>query len=193
MKNRTELVTVLVSVITVIVGITVAYAALSTSLTVTSNKVAQNALTWNVGFTGSTATATVGGTSDTGRSCGTATITPTTVTVSDTTLSKPDDSCTYTLTVKNSGSIDARLTSITPTAPSGVTCGTATNGTLVCGNITYKLASTTTGTELPLNTVLTKSTGTQTVYLIVKYTGTELTGSATTQSGASFSIVYSQN
>ena len=196
MKNRTELVTVLVSVITVIVGITVAYAALSTTLTITSNQVAQSALTWNVGFVPGSVTATVGGTSDTGRTCGTATANASTVTVADTTLSKPGDSCTYALTVKNSGTIDAQLTSISPTAPSGtgVTCGTQSNGTLICGNITYMLTSDANGTTpLATGTTLAKNNATQPVYLVIKYNADTLASTAVTQTGAAFSLVYSQN
>ena len=192
MKSRTGLINILVAVIILIIGITVAYAALSTELNITTNKITQSALTWNVGFTGSTATATVGGTSSTERSCGTATITPTTVTIADTKLSKPDDSCRYTLTVKNNGTIGAKLTAIDPTRPSGTTCGTESGPTMVCGNITYLLASDTSETPLALNSTLAANAS-QTVYLYVKYTGTGVNSSAVNQTGASFSLVYSQN
>ena len=63
-----------------VVGVGVAYAALSTTLTVTFGKVTQNAITWNVGFQGSSATGTSSGTSTTGLSCGAATITASAVT-----------------------------------------------------------------------------------------------------------------
>ena len=88
-----------------LVSMTVAYAALSATLNITINKVTQNAVTWNVAFATGTVTPTVGGTGDVGRSCGNATVTATTVTVSNTTLSKPDDSCTYQLTIKNNGKV----------------------------------------------------------------------------------------
>ena len=194
LKSTKSLRIALIAVILGVVGITVAYAALSTSLNVTVSKVTQNALTWNVGFTGTSASASVAGTSSTGRTCGTASITASTVTVADTTLSKPDDSCTYTLTIKNSGTIPAKLTSITPTKPTGtnVTCGTASGATMVCGNITYKLTSDAAGTTaLPTNTTL-NSNATQTVYLVVKYTGTTLNSSEVTQSNAKFALKYDQ-
>ena len=194
MKNRTTLLTIIATLVVVIVGITIAYAALSTTLNITTNKITQSALTWNVGFTGSSATGTAGGTASTaGRSCGTATISSSTVTVADTTLSKPDDSCTYTLTVKNNGTIPAKLTTITPTAPSGVTCNPISGPSMVCGNITYKLTSDAAGTTaLPTNTSLAAN-ATQTIYLVAKYTGTTVNSSAVVQSGASFSLVYAQN
>lgn len=191
MKNTKNLKTILLAVIVGVVGVTIAYAALSSTLNVSVSQVTQNSLTWNVGFTGSSATATVGGTSATGRSCGTATITPTTVTIGNTTLSKPDDSCTYQLTISNSGGINAKLTSINPTNPASTNCTTSSGPTMICGNITYKLASDAEGTALATNTTLNAG-NTQTVYLIIKYTGTTVNSSAVTQSGASFSVVFSQ-
>ena len=175
-----------------LLGVGIAYAALSTTLTITFGKVTQSALSWNVAFEGSSATATVGGTSATGRTCGTATITATSVTVADTTLSKPGDKCTYTLKVKNSGTVGAKLNTITPTAPTDATCATATGGNLVCGNITYKLTSDSSGaTVLPTGTSLAAG-GTQTMYLVVSYNASGLQSTAITQTGAKFTLSYTQ-
>ena len=175
-----------------VVGVGIAYAALSTTLNITFGSVTQSALSWNVGFQGNSATATAAGTSDTGRSCGVATITPSTVTVADTTLSKPGDKCTYTLTVANSGTVDAVLASITPTAPSSVTCSVATGGNLVCGNITYKLTSDVDGTTvLPTNTNLGAG-ALQTMYLVVSYNAETLQSAAVTHTGAKFTLTYNQ-
>ena len=194
--KRMTLLSIVCGLVVAIVGITIAYAAteLSSNLSITTSKITQSQQTWNVGFTGSSATATVGGTSDTGRSCGTASITPTTVTVANTSLSKPNDSCTYALTVANTGTIAAKLNNIVPTAPSGDSCGTLSGPTMICGNITYKLTSNAAGTTpLATNTVLAASTGTQSVYLVVTYTGDDVVSTAVNQSGASFSLVYGQN
>ena len=192
MNSRTGLVTVVTGLIVVIIGITIAYAALSTSLSITTNKITQSSLSWDVGFTGTSATASVGGTGNTERSCGQASISTTAVTVADTKLSKPDDSCTYTLSIKNNGTIPAKITAINPTQPSGTSCSVASGGELVCGNITYKLASDTSGTLLTTNTTLSVNQ-TKTVYLIVKYTGTSVNSTTINQTGASFSVVFSQN
>lgn len=191
-KNRKVLNIALAIVSVLTIGIVVAYAALSATLNISFSGVTQNALTWNVGFTGSSATGTAAGTSATGRSCGTATITSSTVSVAATTLSKPDDKCTYTLTIKNSGGIAAKLSSITPTKPSSITCGTASGATMVCGNITYKLTSDSAGnTALATNTTLNAG-GSLTVYLVASYTGTSLNSTAVTQSGAKFVLSYAQ-
>lgn len=182
-----------------VVGVVVAYAALSTTLTITFGNVTQNALTWNVAFTTGTVNGTAGGTSGTGRSCGAATVTANSVSVAATTLSKPGDSCTYALQIKNTGGIAAKIDSIKPTAPSGVTC-TITNASssasaqMVCGNLTYKLAASADGaTALKTGTNLAATSGTQAAYLIVSYTGTGLNSSAVTQTGGKITIVYGQN
>ena len=188
MRSQQKLTVIIVGLLVMIVGLSVAYAALSASLNVTVNKVSVNAIPWSVTMSCST---TSGGTSGTGRSCGAATITSTAVTIADTTLSKPDDSCTYALTIKNNGTIAAKLQTITPTAPSGVTCNPISGGSMVCGNITYTLASNTTGTVLSTGSTLAAN-GTLPVYLIAKYTGTTLNNSAVTQTGAQFSILYNQ-
>ena len=180
-------------VLVLLLAITVVYAALSTTLNITINRVSQNAISWNVAFSTGSVTPTVGGTGDAGRSCGTATVDATTVTVANTTLSKPDDSCTYQLTINNTGSIDARLGTITPVHPSSTSC-TDSGASMVCGNITYKLATNSTGTTLlATNSTIAKTTGTQTVYLIIKYTGATTSNTATTQSSGGFTLVYNQN
>ena len=190
----------LIAVIAAICGVGIAYAALSTTLTITTNKVTQNALTWNVAFTTGTVNATVGGTSATGRTCGAATVTANAVTVADTTLSKPGDSCTYALTIKNTGGIVAKLGTLVPTKPteSGVTCtltsaSTSAGASMVCGNLTYKITTDATGnTPLKTDTTIAASTGSQAVYLIVSYTGSSLNSSAVTQTGGKFTFTYNQ-
>ena len=192
MKNRSQKQLIIIAVLFVVLGIGIAYAALQTTLNISFNNITQNQLTWNIGFTGSSATATVGGTSDTGRSCGTATITPTAVTIANTTLSKPDDSCTYPLTIKNNGTVTGKLQSITSTEPSGITCNPITSGRMVCGNITYTLAINSDGTTVVATGSNLAPNETLNVYLVVKYTGTTLNSSAVTHTGAQFAILYNQ-
>ena len=176
-----------------IFAIVIAYAALSTSLTITSNKVTQNALTWNVALVTGTLTAATEGTSATGRSCGSATVTATAITVADTTLSKPGDGCVYTFTVKNSGTIAAKLGTVTPTSPSGITC-TNSGASMVCGNITYKITTDAAGNTVASssNTTVAANNGTKTLYLVVRYTGTSVNSSAVTHTGAKFTFPFNQ-
>lgn len=192
-KNNTETLKLFLLLGGILVlGVGVAYAALSTTLTVTFGKVTQNAITWNVGFQGTSATGTSSGTSSTGLSCGSATITASAVTVADTTLSKPGDKCTWTLTIKNSGTVAANLGSITPTAPSSVSC-TNSGASMVCGNITYKLTTNSGGSTLLTTSAGNLTAGSSlTVYLVAEYTGTTVNSSAVTQTGGKFTLVYNQ-
>lgn len=193
MKDRKNIYLSIVALVVAVIGLSVAYAALSTTLNISFGNVNQSAMTWNVGFQTGTVTGTASGTSATGRSCGSATVTADTVTVADTTLSKPGDTCTYALTIKNTGSIAANLATITPKAPTSVTCGTATGGKMVCGNITYKLTTDAAGnTILTTNKTLAASTGTLPVYLVVSYTGADVNATEVTQSSAAFTLIYNQ-
>jgi len=174
-------------------GLSLAYAALSATLNIQFGDITQNALTWNVGFQGSTVVGTAAGTSATGRVCGDATITATTVTVSATSLSKPEDKCTYPLTIKNSGTIAATLSSITPKNPNSTACSTSNGATMVCGNLTYKLTSDSSGNTILASNRLLAIGASLPVYLVVSYTGASLNATNTTQSGATFTLSYAQS
>jgi len=196
-NERKRLYIIMCTLAVAVVGLSIAYAALSTQLTVTMNSVSSSdtPLVWQVGFQPGTVTPTAGGTSATGRSCGNATVETASVTVAATQLSKPDDSCTYALTIKNTGTIAATLASIVPTQPTGtgVTCSTASGATMVCGNITYKLTTDSAGsTALVTGGTLAAETGTLPVYLVVKYTGSTVASSAITQSAGAFTLTYNQ-
>ena len=178
-----------------ILGLSIAFAALSATLNINFGNVNQSVQTWNVAFTGSSVAGTASGSASTaGRSCGTATVTATQVDVGDTQLSKPDDKCQWVLTVKNNGTISAKLSTITAnkgnnTCNIGGTTGSQTS--MVCGNITYTLTSDGT-TALPINTSLAAN-ATQNVYVTAEYTGTGVNTTAVTQSGLSFVLGYTQN
>ena len=192
MRKRKWLYIGLTVSIILIFGIVIAYAALSTTFNVAFNSVTQNALSWNVGFNGTSATPYVYGTSSTGRTCGTATVSSNTVTIGATSLSKPGDKCMYSLTVKNKGSVGASIGSITPTQPtgSGVSCTTVSGGTMTCNYIKYTLANTS-GTVLTNGSKLNPGSD-LTVYLIVEYIGSSVSASPIVQSGAKFIITYNQ-
>ena len=192
-KGKKDLTNIVILLLIVVAGMSIAYAAImSTTLTVGVNKITQSSLSWNVGFQTGTVTATVGGSGDTGRSCGSATVTADTVTVADTTLSKPEDSCTYALVIKNTGGIDAKLGTISAVNPGSTSC-TGSGASFTCGNITYTLATNAAGTTLlATNSTIAKTSGTLTVYLVLKYTGSEPASSASTQTNGGFTLVYNQ-
>ena len=183
----------IIAVIVGMISISIAYAALSSQLTVTVNKVTQTAQSWNVALTTGTLTATVEGTGDAGRSCGTATATATAITVDNTSLSKPGDGCVYTFVVNNTGTIGAKLGTITPTKPTSTTCGTASGGNMVCGNITYKITTNAAGTTLATSSNTSVSAGgNKTLYLVVRYNASTPASSAVTQTGAKFTLPFNQ-
>ena len=198
-KSNKKITYIVIGILLVAVaGLSIAFAALSTTLNITFGNVTQDALTWNVHFKSGDVTGSASGTNDTtGRSCGTITISGDglTATVGATTLSKPKDKCTWTLVVQNEGSIDATLNTISGVAPTGtnVSCtpSTITNTILV--------SETTNNTLLTTGGTLAKKSGstpgTQTVYLVAEYldnTTMSNSGGAITQSGAKFTLKYNQ-
>ena len=206
-ENKKGTYVILGILLVAVAGLSIAYAALSTTLNVNFGTVTQTAQTWNVKFKEGNVTATVGGTSATGRSCGTATVSTDglTITVGATQLSKPSDSCVWQLTVQNNGTIDATLSGISATDPTGTgfSC-TPTSGatnTLTCGNIIYKLGTNNTcSTLLATGGTLAKKSGStpgsQTIYLCATYDSskTSLSNSSAeiVQTGTKFTLTYGQ-
>ena len=191
MKNTNKLYIMLAIVLVAVVVLGVAYAAMSTVLTINAGKVTQNALSWNVAFDTASATvnATAGGTSATGRTCGAAKVSASTLTFADTTLSKPGDTCTWSFTIKNTGSIAAKVSGFTYTKP--VSSCTTSGATMTCGKLTYKI-TTNGSTELAQNSTIAAG-GKQAIKVVASYTdNSNLLGSAATYSGAQIKITYTQ-
>ena len=111
----------LVGLMIIMSSLFVAYSALKTTLTITNGKVNQNAMTWKVGFVPGTVTGVGKNGTET---CGTATVTENEIKGFSTVLTKPGDQCTYEVTLKNSGTIDAEITNISSIqTTSGKGCG----------------------------------------------------------------------
>ena len=194
MKNKKVMYVVLGVLCFAIVALSVAFAALSATLNINFGTVTQSQQSWDVHFKTEEITAAEAGTSATGRVCGTVSAGGATATVGATTLSKPGDKCTWKLTVQNTGTIDAALDTITPSAATGtgVTCTIGT-ASMVCGNITYKLTSDAAGTTaLTTGRTLAHTSGEDEMYLVAEYTGTEINNSAVEQNDAKFTLVYNQ-
>lgn len=190
-KSNKSLYVIVLILCVAVAGLSIAYAALSTTLRINFGTVTQTQQSWNVAFLGSSATGTPTGTSNTGLSCGTATITPEQVTVAATELSKPGDKCVYELTIKNSGTINANLANITPVSPESVSC-TNSGASLVCGNITYKLTTDNAGETLLTTNRALGPNDTETVYLTAEFTGDAAVSTAVVQTGAGFTLLYNQ-
>ena len=111
----------------ILLGMTIAYAALQTNLSI--NGTAQSPeVTWDVNIQNWSQTAISGSPTITAP-----TITSTSISNLGVNLTKPGQSVTYTFKIVNKGSIDAKLNA-TPTG--GFTCNTGKN----CSDITYTLS-----------------------------------------------------
>lgn len=192
MKKDKSIIFVIFILMIATLALSIAFSSLSTLLNINYGDVNQSAQTWDVGFdtSGSPLAASSTGTSAAGRICGAATITKDSVSVADTQLSKPGDTCTWSLTIQNLGTIDAKLNSVTPII--GENSCTISGSSIECGNITYKLATDQAGTTLlssQINSTLAKTNGTKDVYLIATYSSNSIGGSSNTQSGIGFTIL----
>ena len=195
MKKDKSIIFVIFILMIATLALSIAFSSLSTLLNINYGDVNQSAQTWDVGFdtSGSPLAASSTGTSAAGRICGAATITKDSVSIADTQLSKPGDTCTWSLTIQNLGTIDAELNSVTPII--GENSCTISGSSIVCGNITYKLTTDQAGTTLlssQINSTLAKTSGTKDVYLIATYSSNSIGGSSNTQSGIGFTILYNQ-
>lgn len=193
-KDRKPLYVSLLALIIAVVGISIAYAALSTSLKVNFGKVTRHAFIWDVKLKNETVSGIPSGTS--GTVCGTATVTDSSATVDEVTLDKPGDKCVYPITVQNKGDIDANLINVAATSPRGVSCDSSTESKMVCGNVVYQLTSDAAGTT-PLkrnNQRILKNNGASDFYLVVSY---EVSANASnidaTHTDAGFTLVYGQD
>ena len=201
-KQRTTKVVALSALIVAIVSITVAFAAMSTTLTINGTAVMQTA-NWEVRFVPATLTSST---------TGAATVT-TAPTLTDTTLgtfavvlTRPGDSIVYTFDVTNAGTINARIGSI---FQNGIELIGGVNGTpictglaldpvdaandaaLVCGNLTYTLTYTAGGTVSQNDTLTAGQT--RNLTLRIAYTGTTLPTDDVQISGLGMSIIYVQD
>lgn len=189
-KERKTMYISIFTLIIVVACLSIAYAVLGTTISIKFGKVTQKSLTWDVGFQDGDVIGESFGTSVTGRSCGNAKVTKDSVTISTASLSKPDDRCVYALVVENYGGIVARLGAITPITPSGIACDFSDKSKMVCGNLTYELATNVNGSIILDTNQIVGINQTKTVYLIVSYTGLDVSSVPITHSRAGFVLNY---
>ena len=188
-ESRRKLGIVFISLSLVILIISVGFAALSSTLNITTSNVTQTPQEWDVGFQEETVEPFEMGTSTVGRNCPPATATKTSITIGEITLSKPDDSCGYSFIIRNSGTIPADLDSITFTEPLEQSC-TGDISSKICGNITYQLYK----NRKPLTTENGSicADNYYNINLIIEYTGDTLASSQITQTSGKFTLNFVQ-
>lgn len=174
-------------------ALTIAYAALRTNLNVNFGNITQSALTWDVKINSASLYSSTS-TNATKINCSAPSYNNTTISGINVKFTKFGDRCVYTFSVKNNGTISAKITSISMKNPTGVSC--VTNSTsIVCGDITYSLkySSSSTSTYVPAIGNSLGAGSTRTFYLIVEYTGASSATSNFSHSNFGATVNYGQN
>lgn len=181
-----------------LIGMTIAYAALTQKLTIDSTAEV-NASTWDVHF------ANLSDPTTTGNPAPTVTTNPNlsahSITGLDVAFTKPGESVTYNFDIVNAGTIPARLNSIKINAKdAGITCTdaegskTSENATLVCNNISLSVTHAD-GSAFTVGEVLgvEENKNTQAAKLVVTFDGEAVPSSKVEVDGLDAVLEYIQN
>lgn len=180
-----------VALIVAVLGLTVAFAALSQTLTI-NGTASVDAASWDIHFANLS----------TGQTTGAATVKTeaqisgeknTTIGDYDVIITKPGDSITYTFDVVNAGTVDANLGELTknvkPTCTSN--SGVSADETIVCDGLTYSLTYTDSGNEVKQNDTLDKGT-TKNMTLTLDYDSDSVPSDDVAISGLGITLKYTQ-
>lgn len=168
-KNKKNITIALVALLISILSVGIAFAAMSSTLTI-NGSAAFNPADWNVKFkSGTLQTSTVGAGEITGSS---PTLSATSISTYAVKLTKPGDAVRMTFIVENSGNLDAIIASLSKDAP--VCTGTvgsskAADEALVCNNLVYTLTNGTVGGGTVATGQALAKTTTQTMVLNIEY------------------------
>ena len=185
MKSSTKNI-LLITLLVGIISISVAYAALSTSLKISaSGKIA--ATKWDVHFENLTLVQNTSG--NTGTVIHPAQIQANTTQIRGLVvdLKKPGDSVTYTFDIVNDSDVAAKLTSIVFNTPN---CGADQDE---CSKLEYSLKYTTSGQTPAVNNVLQKKTRINTTLTIKYKENSPITDEDVSASGIDITMTYGQN
>jgi len=189
-RERTTKIIAAGALVIAIIGLTVGFAAMSTTLQITGTA-EMNPATWDIRFGNLSAPTIVGG----ATVLQSPTLSNTMISNFRLSLTKPGDSVTYTFDVTNLGNIDAELSSITPLAPTCVGTGAAAtaDATLVCNNIAYTLTYTANGAPVQASDTLNAGqTRNMTLRLVYSSTATQLPAALVNINSLDITKVYVQ-
>ena len=195
-KNRGLKIGVIAALVISVVAIGIGFATFTETLRIEGSATVQTS-TWKVKFTNLSAPTLLG--TATVVTAPTINTNDTTISTYDVKLSKPGDSVSYTFDVVNTGTYNAKLTSITIPTPTctgkAETESATTDAANVCKHLTYTLTYAD-GTSLAENDALEASTGVAHMKLTLTYTShdvaAELPKADVTISNLGISLVYSQ-
>lgn len=142
-KERGAKIIAIVALLIAVVGLTVGYAAYSSTLTINGNANVDPA-SWKVNFDYKNETTSLTGTTKGHATEKTApTLEDTTISGFDVTLKAPGDSVTYNFIIKNSGTLNAKLANFTmgtlTCTPNEGSSISPENATKLCGELKYTL------------------------------------------------------
>lgn len=189
---------VLAVLLVAVVTLSIAYAALSATLTINGQATVKAGTAWNVHFqekSGQDAICTAS--SKSGESATAEIKTPGTLNADGTSFSgltvdfkKPGDKVVCTWEVTNAGSINAKLTDVTIGTPTSTDTGWSTISDKITYTLTVDGSAPAVGNPLPATTGNTKTV----VYTVAfSDTATELPASDVTINGLGATLVYGQN
>lgn len=172
-KERGAKVIAVVALLIAVVGLTIGYAAYASTLTINGSANVDPA-SWDVHFaykTGDSLTATKTGSAVENT---TPTLAATTISGFDVTLKAPGDSVTYDFSVKNGGTLDAKLDTFTlgtlTCAPNEGSTISQEDATRLCGELKYTLTYAD-GSAITTGTILEKTTGSKDLTLKLEWPG----------------------
>ena len=170
-KERGAKLIAVIALLVAVAGLTIGYAAYSSTLTINGTATVDPA-DWNVKF------AYTSGDSLTAKKTGTAaettapTLTDTAVSGFDVVLKAPGDSITYKFSVKNTGTLDAKLGTYTfgtlSCAPNAGSTITQEDATKLCNELKYTLTYAD-GSEITVGEKLEKTTGSKDLVLKLEW------------------------
>jgi hypothetical protein len=210
-KNRGSVIAIVAALVVAVISLGVAFAAFSTTLNITGSATVQ-ASSWNVFFTNTSTGSDPGTTTGVNLTASLSNLNGFTTTATSTssnlksasftwagTLKTPGDKIMYTFYIRNTGSYNAKITSINvPTLTCKQGGSVTTAATALCNNrIKYGVFTDTDGTtRLQQNATLNATSGVQTVYVIAEFDkntpASELPGTAVTIEPSTISITYTQ-
>lgn len=188
MENKREVkIIAIVALLVAVVGLSVAYAALSTSLSI-SGSATVNSATWQVEFLEGEWDDPVGSAVTSGPEFGVTSITNIGVT-----LVKPGDKVVYRFKVKNKGSIPAKLSANTAIGTISCTGGAnTTEASNTCANISYTLTYGDGKVPTAGDTLAASAEKDLILTIEFKSTATAVPSSAVTVNGISATLEYVQ-
>lgn len=187
-KRRVINILILAGLMVVIIGITVAFAAIQTTLQI-NGTATMNPATWDVKFANLSAPQLVGdATVETAP-----TLTSTSIGTYSVVITKPGDSIVYTFDVTNAGTLDAKIgtftKAVTPTCTGLSVTQAEADATTVCSGLTYTLTYTSGGAAVAADDTLAAS-ATKNMTLTLSYTGGDLPSDDVDITGLDISMIY---